>query len=203
VTYVASAKEVWVTVPHDQTLAILDASRPAALTAKTTIRLDGAPEGYATDPTRGVFFTNLEDKNATVVIDVATHRPKATWPLDCGEAGPRGLAADAERGLVFAACTDHLIVLDSAHGGAKVDSIDVGAGVDNIDWLASRRFLYAAAAKAAKAVVAHVDEQGHASVVASGPIPHGARNGVVDTAGNLYLADPENAGLLVLTAPTR
>jgi hypothetical protein len=197
VEYVAAAKELWVTTPRAQTIIVLDASKPDTLRPKTAIKLDGSPEGYAVDATRGVFFTNLEDKNKTVVIDLKTHRPKATWSLDCGSDGPRGVAADAEHGFVFVACTDHLVVLDGAHDGAKLATVDTGAGVDNIAWLAPQRLVYAAAGKAARLTVARIDDKGQATVVASGASTEGARNGVVDASGNAYVADPVNARLLV------
>lgn len=198
VAYVASAKEVWVTTPRTQTIAVLDASKPDALKLKTSIKLEGDPEGYASDASHGLFFTNLEDKNKTVAIDIATHKPKATWTPDCGSDGPRGIAAESAHGYVFVACTDHIDVLDGAHDGAQVGKIDTGAGVDNIDWLEGPRLLYAAAGKAATVTIAKIDDKGAATVAAAGPSTEGARNGVADTAGNAYVADPVNARLLVV-----
>jgi DNA-binding beta-propeller fold protein YncE len=198
VVYVPFAKEVWVTTPKVQTVVVLDATKPDALKPKATIKLEGDPEGYAFDGTRGLFFTNLEDKNQTVAIDVKTHKPKASWKLDCREAGPRGIAADGEHGFVFVACTDGVRVLDAGHEGAKVASLDTGAGVDNIDWLAPQRLLFVAAGKAATLTVARIDEKGQPKVVATGATTAGARNGVADASGNAYVADPANARLLVL-----
>jgi hypothetical protein len=198
VAYVASAKEVWVTTPKTQTIAVLDASKPGALKIKTSIKLDGDPEGYAADNTRGVFFTNLEDKNKTVEIDVATHKPKATWTPDCGEAGPRGLAADATHGFVYVACTDHIAVLDGTNGGAQIGKLDAGAGVDNIDWLEAPRLLYVAAGKSATMTIAHADDKGQLTVVAAGSTSAGARNAVADSTGNAYVADSMGAKLLVV-----
>jgi DNA-binding beta-propeller fold protein YncE len=195
VAYVASAKEVWVTTPKDQTVTVLDASKPTALKIKTKVKFEGGPEGYAVDGTRGLFFTNLEDKNKTVAVDVKTHAIKSTWDLDCGSDGPRGIAAEAAHGMVLVACTDHVVVLDSS--GAKLGSVDTGAGVDNIDWLEPQRLLYVAAGKAAKLTIARIDDKGQATIVATGGSTDGARNGVVDAAGNAYVADPVNARLLV------
>jgi DNA-binding beta-propeller fold protein YncE len=196
VAYVSPAKEVWVTTPHDQSIAVLDATRPLTLKLKTTIHLEGSPEGYAVDAQRGLFFTNLEDKNKTVVIDISNHVPKATWTLACDADGPRGISADA-RGLVYVACTDQVLVLDGLHDGAKLGSIDTGAGVDNIDWFESQHLLYAAAGKVARLTVARIDDKGQATPIAVGTSVEGARNGVVDTNGNVYVTDPRNARLLV------
>ena len=116
-------------------------------------------------------------------------------------ASRRGRGRSGERGLVFVACTDKVLVLDGLHAGALLATIESGAGVDNIDWLPSRRLLYAAAGKAATVTVAHVDEAGRVVPVAVGASVDGARNGVVDDAGHAYVADPVNARLLVFAAP--
>jgi len=197
VEYVASAKEVWVTTPRVQAIAVLDASKPDTLKLKTSIHLDGDPEGYAVDATRGLFLTNLEDRNKTVLIDVKTHKPKASWSIECGTDGPRGIAVDAEHDFVFVACTDHVLVLDGSHDGAKLATVDTGGGVDNIAWLAPQRLLYAAAGNAARLTVARIDDKGQATVVATGASTDGARNAVADASGNAYAADPVNARLLV------
>jgi DNA-binding beta-propeller fold protein YncE len=198
VAYVAAAKEVWVTTPRDQSLTVLDASKPDALKIKTTIKVDGAPEGYAVDDARGLFFTNLEDKDQTLVIDVKTHKAREpAWKPECGPDGPRGIAADLARGFVFVACTDHVQVLDAGRDGARLATLDTGAGVDNIDWLETHRLLYVGAAKAARLTVARIDDKGHPTVIATGVSAQGARNGVADASGNAYLADPAGARLLV------
>ncbi|HLK36916.1 MAG TPA: hypothetical protein VKU41_09225 [Polyangiaceae bacterium] len=204
VAYVASAREVWVTTPRDRSITVLDATRPEALASKTVVRLDGSPEGYAVDDARGLFFTNLEDKDRTLVIDVRGHKPVGgPYHPDCGEAGPRGIAVDSQHDLVFVACTDHVVVLDRAHEGARAATIDTGAGVDNIDWLPARRLLFVGAARARRLTVAHVDEQGHATIVASGETPEGARNPVADSSGTAYEADPANARVLVFSYPAQ
>jgi hypothetical protein len=197
VEYVAAAKEVWVTMPGAQAIAVLDASRPDTLKLKARIQVDGKPEGYAVSSKPGSFFTNLEDKNKTVVIDVKTRRPRETWTIDCGSDGPRGIAVDEEHAFVFVACTDHVLVLDGSHDGAKLATVDTGAGVDNIAWLAPQRLLYAAAGKAARLTVARIDDKGQPTVVATGASADGARNGVADASGNAYVADPVNGRLLV------
>jgi DNA-binding beta-propeller fold protein YncE len=197
VAYVASTKEVWVTTPRDQSLTVLDASKPDTLKTRTTIKLDGAPEGYAVDESRGLFFTNLEDKNRTVAIDVKTHKVRgAPWKPECGSDGPRGIAADVARGFVYVACTDHVQVLDAARDGAPLGRLDTGAGVDNIDWLETHRLLYVGAAKAAKLTIARIDDKGQPTVVATGASAEGARNPVADASGNAYLADGANARIL-------
>jgi DNA-binding beta-propeller fold protein YncE len=202
VAYVASAKEVWVTTPRSRSIAVLDATHPLALAPKATIVLEGAPEGYAVDAQRGLFFTNLEDKNKTVVLDIATHTTKASWDVDCGSDGPRGVATDS-RGLVYVACTDRVLVLDGGHGGQNLASIDTGAGVDNIDWLDSDHLLYVASARSARVAAFRIDDRGQPTAALLGESVQGARNGVVDAKGNVYVADPANARLLAFVRSPR
>jgi hypothetical protein len=197
VAYVASAKELWVTTPKDSSLTVLDASEPGAIKPKAVVKTPGSPEGYAIDDTRGLFFTNLEDKNQTAVIDVRTHKIRSTWPSACGSEGPRGIAVDAAHQIVMVACTDHVQFLDGGHDGARVAKVDTGGGVDNVDWLPAQRLLYVGAAKAATLTVLHVDEKGQPTVVATGATAPGARNAVVDANGNAYVADPTNGGVIV------
>jgi DNA-binding beta-propeller fold protein YncE len=201
VEYCAATHEVWATTPSTQSLTILDATKAGALKQKSVIKLDGAPEGYAVDAARGVFLTNLEDKGSTLAIDLQTHAVKEIWNAGCSSDGPRGIAVDAARGLVMVACTDHVQVLDSKNKGALLGKLDTGAGVDNLDYVESTKLLYAAAGKAARLTVARLEEDGQLTVSASGDTAPGARNAVADANGNAYVADPQGARLLLLSAP--
>jgi hypothetical protein len=177
---------------------VLDASKPGKLKPKTEIKTPGSPEGYALDATRGLFFTNLEDKDKTVAIDVKTRKVTSTWEAKCGSDGPRGLALDGARGFLFVACTTSVEALD-AKTGALLGKLDTGAGVDNIDYLDAKKLLFVAAAKAATLTVASVDDKGALSVSATAPTAQGARNVVADARGVAYVADGSNGQLLVLT----
>jgi DNA-binding beta-propeller fold protein YncE len=197
VAYVRSAKEVWVTTPRDKSLTVLDASKPGALEKKTVVKTDGATEGYAVDEDHGLFFTNLEDKDATLVVDVKTHAVTATWKPSCGAEGPRGLAYDAKHRFVVVACTDHLQVLDAGHDGAALGRLETGAGVDNIDVVEGN--VYAASGKTAKITVASIDDKGQLAVVATGATSDGARNAVADAKGTAYVADSPGARIFVMS----
>ncbi len=200
VAYVGASKEVWVTAPKDGKLLVLDASKPDRLASKTSVALAGEPEGYAVDESRGLFFTNLEDKGGTVVIDVKTHKPRATWNAGCGADGPRGVAVDEARNFVVVACTDHVQVLDAGHDGAKLGKLDTGAGVDNIDLPAGKKLLYVGAGKAERLTVARLDDQGKLEAVATAATAPGARNPVADDSGNVYLADSATSRILAFDA---
>jgi DNA-binding beta-propeller fold protein YncE len=200
VAYVASAKEVWVTTPDRRAFAILDASKPASLKNKTTIQVEGSPEGFTVDEGRGIFYSNLEDKNRTLAIDVKTHKVKSTWSPGCSDDGPRGIAIDAKRQFLLVACTDGVRVLDAGHDGAPLGKLETGAGVDNIDWLDSKHLLFVAAGKTGQLSVVRVDDHGQPTVVATAATAERARNAVGDASGNAYVVDPSGPQLLVFPA---
>lgn len=202
VAYVSATKQVWVTTPSDESLTVLDASHGDRLALVGTVKVGGAPEGYAVDDTHGLFFTNLEDKNKTVVLDVRTRTVKATWTPSCGEDGPRGLAVDDGRGLLFVACTDHVQVLDADHEGAPLGRLETGEGVDNLDYRAHTGTLYVAAGKAARLTIAEVGGHGELHVVGTATTHPGARNAVSDGDGNAYVGDSQGARLVVASRPT-
>ena len=198
VGYLASAKEVWVTTPKESSLAVFDASQPDVLKPKAVVKIDGAPECFAIDAARDLFYTNVEDKNRTVAIDVKTHAVKTQWSLGCKDDGPRGVAVDSARDFVFVACTDAIEVLDAAHDGARLGSIDVGAGVDAIEYVDATNMLYVAAAKAGRLSVLRFSDRGVPTIVRTQSTAPGARNAVVDSRGAAYVVDPNAARLIVL-----
>src|SRR5262245_36673862 len=201
--YVAATREVWVTTPRTKTITIVDASAPASLKVSGSITFEGDPEGFAVDGARGVFYTNLEDKDRTLAIDIKRRQITQTWQPGCGEAGPRGLALEQERDYLFVACTDHVVVLDAGHDGKQLSSIDTGVGVDNIDYVPKRHELYVAAGRAAKLTVARVDPQGTLAAWVVVPTKNGARNAVATDEGTAYVTDsPEGSLLLVAPAAT-
>ena len=200
VAWVASAHEVWVTTPEEQTLTILETTPAGGLKVAGTVKVGGQPEGYAVDEKHGLFFTNLEDKGGTVVIDIKTRAVTATWSPGCGPDGPRGVAVDEASRVVLVACTDHIQALDAAANGALLGRLETGAGVDNIDFATTTRRLTVAAGKAARLTVAELGDHGSFKVVATGTTRDGARNAVADVKGNAYVADAAGASLLVVSA---
>jgi DNA-binding beta-propeller fold protein YncE len=201
VVFVPRSKEVWVTTPRDNAIVVLDVSAPAAPKIAGRIALDGQPEGYAVDDARGYFYTNFEDADRTLRLDVATRKVIATWKPACGEEGPRGLALEPGGRWLMVACTDHVKVLDGEADGRIVSKLETGPGVDNIDYLPARRLCYAAASGAATLTLAHLDEKGGLASQASLPTARGARNAVASEDGVAYVADGPEGKILVVRPP--
>jgi DNA-binding beta-propeller fold protein YncE len=195
VAYVARTHEVWVTTPRDKSIRVLDG---ATLAQKAKIEFEGGPEGFAADNTRGRFYTNLEDKDVTLAIDLATRKIVATWKPACGEEGPRGLRLADTEGVLLVACTGKLVSLDVAHDGAVLGSLDVGEGIDDFDYSPADHRVYVGAARAGRLTVATLDPHGGLTQIASVETKQGARNGVVSRDGRVYLANSKESELVVV-----
>ena len=198
IAYVAKTKEVWVTTPRDKSIRVLDAK---SLAQKAKLAFDGEPEGFAVDAVRARFYTNLEDKDVTLAIDLASHRTVATWKPSCGEEGPHGLRLDDKAGHLFVACSTKVETLDAAKDGAILGSVDTGDGNDDLDFAAASRLLYAGSAHAGTLTIATVDPKGALAVSAVVPTAEGARNGVVDDHGKVYLSHSKGSELIVAVPP--
>lgn len=198
--YVARTNEVWVTTPRDKSIRILDAT---TLDEKAKLTFDGNPEGFAVDAKRNRFYTNLEDKDLTLAIDLKSHKTTATWKPACGEDGPHGIRIDEATGFLFVACSAKAEVLDAGHQGAVLSVVDTGDGVDDIDYAPATHLLYVGAPKASQLTIARVDAHGNLTVVAKVPTHAGARNGVVTKDGTVYLAHSSQGGLsdIVVVSP--
>jgi len=204
VVYVAATREVWVTLrvkagdsAPAKYLEIFDASDAHHLKPKTKIPLDGLAEGYAVDNQHGLFYTNIEDAGKTVAIDLRSHEVVATW--NPGSSDLQGLALDNARNFLFVACGDHVVSIDAGHGGKVLDSVTTGTGLDNIDYSADAKLLYAAASQAASLTIADVDDQGKFHLKATVPTVKGARGVIAGKGETAYLIDPAEGRILKLT----
>lgn len=196
--YVRRTNELWVTTPADKSITIVATGTNKTAVVRTTIRLDGEPEGYAVDNARGLFFTNLENKDRTLAIDIRTRKVVGDWPASCGAAGPRGLAVDPARGWLFVACTNGAETMDLAHGGRLLGRLETGAGVDNLDYDPRRQLLFVASGATGEMTIARIDAQGAPHAARVVPTARGARNPVLDGRGRAYVEDSAAGRLLVI-----
>jgi hypothetical protein len=137
----------------------------------------------------------------TLAIDVRTRKINATYHPKCGAAGPRGLSIDLDKQLLFVACTDHGATLALKAGGKLVAEAPTGGGVDNPDYLPSRKLLYLASGKTATLHIFQVSEDGGLKPIATAPTAIGARVVVVDGKGTAFVADSAGGQLVVVDAP--
>lgn len=205
VVYVAATRELWITtrpaVGADpaaaKSLQVFDVSDPQRLKWKSKIPLPGLAEGYAVDNQHGLFYTNIEDAGKTVAIDVHSHKIVSEW--NPGSSDLQGVALDAARRFLLIACGDHVVNIDAGHGGKVIDSITTGPGLDNIDYSADAKLVFAAASQAATLTIAEVDDHGKFHLKATVPTVKGARCVVAAKGETAYLIDPAEGRILKLT----
>lgn len=93
------------------------------------IALEGAPEFLASDGT-GKVYINLEDKNVVAVVDLATKKVIARWPVAPG-GQPVGMSLDKKTHRLFIGCRKpQQLVVMSTENGKILGSAPIGAGVD-------------------------------------------------------------------------
>lgn len=195
--FVSRRKEVWATTPESSSIRVVDVAGKKARPAGD-ISVPGSPECLAVDSRSGRVYTNLEDKDQTVGIDVLTRKVVSTWPAGCGPTGPRGLAVDEQRRALFVACTDGVGVFDLAKDGRVLDRLKTGAGVDGLEYDAGRRRLLVASAKDGILTIARLSDDGQLTVQAKIATHAGVRNPVSDKRGRVYLPDSEVGQLIVV-----
>jgi len=200
VAWVAVSKEVWVTTPRDKKIVIVDAKKPAALKVVGSVAFEGEPEGFAVDNKRKLFFTNLEDKDKTVVVDIAKRAVKTTWEPKCGEDGPKGLVFDGAANHLLVVCPAWIEVLDAGKDGVQLSKVEVGDGLDSVDWTPSKRLVVAAAGRASKMMIAELPASGALREVSTMPTAKGARNAVVAEDGTAFVADGRAGRILMVPA---
>jgi DNA-binding beta-propeller fold protein YncE len=200
--YVDSTHEVWVTTPRDKTIRILNAT---TLAQKEKLTFEGNPEGFAVDARRGRFYTNMEDKDLTLAIDLKSHKTVATWKPACGEDGPHGIKLDEKDGFLLVACSTRTEVLDAGHTGSVLSSIETGNGVDDLDYVPGTRTVYVGAAKAGELIIAHLDGAGKLTLKEKVATHAGARNGVVSKNGSVFLGHGGGVSLsdIVVATPVK
>jgi len=108
---------------HDVTVFEVPSMRIVA-----TVPVGGRPESAVHDGA-GRVYVNLEDQNVIGVIDVATRKLVARWPLGhCEE--PTGLALDRLHARLFSACKNQLAVVTDARDGHQVADFPIGSHPD-------------------------------------------------------------------------
>jgi DNA-binding beta-propeller fold protein YncE len=107
----------------------MSATQIEAATGKVlaTIALTGTAESGQSDGA-GKVFVNIEDKGQIDVIDVASRKVQASWPVTPG-AEPTGLALDAATHRLFVGAGKVMVMMDST-SGKVVTSVPICAGTD-------------------------------------------------------------------------
>jgi len=175
---------------HSRPVGTLTAINPVSGDIVATVDLeDTSPEGAAADG-KGHIFVNNEGKNTMQVVDVATWKTTASWPLAPCE-GPTGIAYDQASNRIFAGCSKTSVVVD-ASTGKVVASIANGTRVDALGWDPAKKLIFIPNGGEGNVTVVHQDAPDKYTVAATVPTFAGAKTITVDPkTHNAYLFQPE------------
>ena len=188
ILYYPTTHLVFVQNGKSKSTTVIDANTKQAV---ATIALNGKPEFFAYDD-KGNVFINLEDIHSIGVIDAASKKLKATWPMK-GCESPSGLALDNKTNTLFSGCDRALMVVDSNTGKVR-QSVPIGDDCDGVYFDPSTGYVFASAG-AGKLTVIHADSSGKYAVVQNLDTPPGSKTMGLDTAAHkVYLVSAKFAG---------
>lgn len=120
-----ATRRVYVNNAGSGTTSVID---PATAQVVGTVDIGGALEASASDGA-GHIFTNIEDKNELVKVDVQTLKVVERWKLAPCET-PTALAIDRQNQRLFAGCRSGIMAVVDASNGRLVATAPIGARVD-------------------------------------------------------------------------
>src|SRR4029077_20708967 len=175
---------------HSRPAGTLVALDPTSGAIVATVPLeDTGPEGAASDG-KGKIFVNNEGTSTMQVLDGATMKAVASWPLAPCD-GPTGIAYDRATDRIFSGCGKTSVVVN-ARTGKVVATIANGDGVDALGWDPAQKLIYIPAGRDSNVTVVHEDSPDKYTVVAPVPPMGGAKTTSVDTVRHIaYLFQPE------------
>jgi hypothetical protein len=198
VRWVAPTGEIWVTEPDKDCIEIftLPVSGPPVPVHKEFLATPGGPESLVIDAAHNRAYTHLW-KATTLVIDVKSRVIAARWPNRCADS--RGIALDAQRGLLFAGCAEgKAVVLDLLHDGTVRDTLSAGTGVDIIDYNPRLGHLYLPGAKSETMAILGVSRAGKLALLSTVKTARAAHCVVADDHHQAWVCDPSHGRLLLV-----
>ncbi|HXT00207.1 MAG TPA: hypothetical protein VN915_06000 [Elusimicrobiota bacterium] len=197
VRYAAPTGELWVSEPSAEKIELFTLSGgTAALTIAKAgeISVPGGPESLVIDAARGRAYAHTW-KGESLAIGLKSRAVEARWANGC--TGSRGIALDETRGFLFAGCDEgKAVVLDAAHGGKVLSSLESGKGVDVIAYSERLRHLYLPGADSATMAIIAVGDDGTLKLLKTLKTAKGAHCAAADESGGAWVCDPDAGRLL-------
>jgi len=193
ILYDAASHKLYTFNGKSADVSVFDA---ASMKPLATIKVGGKPEFAVTDNAGRIYF-NDEDKAVINVIDVATDKLVASWPLPgCTE--PSGLAIDQARMRLFSVCQNKRLVVTDAHSGRHVAEVVIGAHPDAAVYDAASATVFSSNGDGTLSVIGQIDAD-HYGAPVQVPTEKGARTMAFDrTGGRLYLPTVVDKAFTVL-----
>jgi DNA-binding beta-propeller fold protein YncE len=137
------------------------------------IRIGGdTVEAMAIDPSSNLLYANDPAKNTVVVINRATRKIEATWPVTLGRENV-AIALDAAHHRLFVACRNGHLVVFNTLTGKQIQSMPIGQGVDDASFNPQTGRIYVQCGQPGATWVYHEESPGHYQWL--GEVPEGAK----------------------------
>ena len=119
-------------------------------------------------------------------------------PWENGCSGSRGIALDADRGLLFTGCAEGGATAVSVATGSRAGSIAAETGVDVIDYNATLHHLYVPGATSGAMAIVDVSVGGQLALVRSVPTAVGSHCVVSDQHHRAFVCNPSAGEIIVI-----
>jgi DNA-binding beta-propeller fold protein YncE len=157
---------------------------PKTASSPGRIAVGGRLEASALDG-HGHVFVNVEDKGEIAVVDIASRKVTARYPLP-GCERPTGLAMNPATGLLIAACANKKALAVQSKDGTVAANLPIGERPDGAIYDASRNLFFIPCGEGNIAVIS--EKSGTAFIVGTIPTANGARTAALDgKTGKIYL----------------
>jgi hypothetical protein len=184
ITYDPKQKEVWAFNHTGKSAAALD---PATGKMNALVPLSGTAETGQADPGLGRVFVNIEDTNSIDVIDVATHKVVANWPV-APATSPTGMAIDTTTHRLFVGGGPNTVMIDATNGKV-VASIAICQGTDATWFDPGTKMVFSSCGGGNGAITAARVDGDKLTVVQTIETVRGARTMALDSATHkIYVA---------------
>jgi DNA-binding beta-propeller fold protein YncE len=183
ILYEPKQKEIYALNHTGKSATVINADTNAVV---ATIPLAGQAETGQADPALGRVYVNIEDKDSIDVIDIATHKVIASWPVAPAE-GPTGMAIDTATHRLFVGGGPNMVMIDG-QSGKVVASAPICTGTDATWFDAGTKMAFSSCSDGHITAV-HMDAPDKLTVVQTIETERGARTMTGDPAThNLYVA---------------
>jgi DNA-binding beta-propeller fold protein YncE len=182
ITYEPKQKEVYAINHTGKSATVITAADGNVV---TMIPLAGIAETAQADPELGRVFVNIEDKSSIDVIDIASHKVVANWPV-APASDPTGMAVDTAAHRLFVGGGKALVMMDAKTGRVIAD-VPICTGTDATAYDPGTKMVFASCSDG-NITAAKVDGD-KLTVVQTIQTARGARTMAVDTATHkIYVA---------------
>lgn len=178
IIYNEAAHLIYVANHEGRSATLID---PATEKITAVVPLGGLAEYAQADPSSGLVYQNLEDKNETVVVDPKKRAIVAHYKTAPGTE-PTGLALDAAHHRLFCVCGNARLIVFEAANGTVISELPIGAGADFVAYDPGLGRIYTANGGSGTMTVIRQDSPDHYTVIENVPTFKGAHALAVDLA---------------------